>query len=384
MSGMTKMVVRMERRAEKRTMLEKEDMRRLVEMAECYQRCDGVQHGGRGAVAVAREAKGTGAAGVGARAVAEDEEDARHRLQAIVDGQMRRMSHALASKRAPSSLEAAVAAVRDALGFNLSMRPSTAVANSSRRGVFIEGGGSRRGALVCLYPGVAYTYAHYISLHDSIQAGITGKDRLMARVDGTVINAQGWTTVDCSTGVAGSAAVPPAWESYDRRVARAHPLALMHHVKHPSRGQVPNIAVYNYDCLVDVGGDEYGDNDDGLGPVSFPMRRHVPTLLFGDDCTDGEIVENDGGEAAHKPSLLAWVRERLWAAPRRRSLPLFAKRMARREGGGKVAVPCVVGIATDDIAEGDELLLNYRLNPDAPRPDWYVPVDEAEDRRRWQ
>lgn len=39
-------------------------------------------------------------------------------------------------------------------------------------------------------------------------------------------------------------------------------------------------------------------------------------------------------------------------------------------------------VATRDI-EDEELLLNYRLSPGLKQPDWYHPVDAAEDRRRW-
>lgn len=31
----------------------------------------------------------------------------------------------------------------------------------------------------------------------------------------------------------------------------------------------------------------------------------------------------------------------------------------------------------------EEIFLNYRLTPHVTRPDWYTPVDEEEERRRW-
>ncbi len=31
----------------------------------------------------------------------------------------------------------------------------------------------------------------------------------------------------------------------------------------------------------------------------------------------------------------------------------------------------------------EEILLNYRLSTHVDRPDWYHPVDKAEDERRW-
>ena len=31
----------------------------------------------------------------------------------------------------------------------------------------------------------------------------------------------------------------------------------------------------------------------------------------------------------------------------------------------------------------EEILLNYRLNPQVQKPAWYAPVDVEEDKRRW-
>ena len=43
---------------------------------------------------------------------------------------------------------------------------------------------------------------------------------------------------------------------------------------------------------------------------------------------------------------------------------------------------CLLLIASRDIKD-EELLLNYRLSPGASTPDWYVPVDPLEAKRRW-
>ena len=53
--------------------------------------------------------------------------------------------------------------------------------------------------------------------------------------------------------------------------------------------------------------------------------------------------------------------------------------------GGRSAeenVFCLLLIAGRDIKD-EELLLNYRLSPGASTPDWYVPVDPVEAKRRW-
>ncbi|KUF76147.1 hypothetical protein AM587_10012752 [Phytophthora nicotianae] len=41
-------------------------------------------------------------------------------------------------------------------------------------------------------------------------------------------------------------------------------------------------------------------------------------------------------------------------------------------------------IATADIADEEELFLNYRYNPDRPMPEWYAPVDVDSDRAMWK
>jgi hypothetical protein len=40
-------------------------------------------------------------------------------------------------------------------------------------------------------------------------------------------------------------------------------------------------------------------------------------------------------------------------------------------------------VARRPIADGEEVLLDYRLSPHHPRPAWYVPQDELAEARRW-
>lgn len=40
-------------------------------------------------------------------------------------------------------------------------------------------------------------------------------------------------------------------------------------------------------------------------------------------------------------------------------------------------------IATDVLKAGDELLLDYRLNPNVDRPPGYTPVDSTREYMRW-
>ena len=44
----------------------------------------------------------------------------------------------------------------------------------------------------------------------------------------------------------------------------------------------------------------------------------------------------------------------------------------------------VVLVASKPIAPGDELLMDYRLNPAIEAPSWYVQVDESSSKKRWE
>ena len=45
--------------------------------------------------------------------------------------------------------------------------------------------------------------------------------------------------------------------------------------------------------------------------------------------------------------------------------------------GGKHALKDAV------VSDGDEVVFNYRLSPGLGRPQWYVPLDDVEEDRRW-
>lgn len=41
-------------------------------------------------------------------------------------------------------------------------------------------------------------------------------------------------------------------------------------------------------------------------------------------------------------------------------------------------------IASKPLSPGDELLMDYRLNPEMEAPAWYAQVDESSSRKRWE
>jgi hypothetical protein len=53
---------------------------------------------------------------------------------------------------------------------------------------------------------------------------------------------------------------------------------------------------------------------------------------------------------------------------------------ARRRN--RVVVPTLALVALEALQD-EEVFLNYRLSTHVKRPEWYVPVDPAEDARRW-
>ena len=52
--------------------------------------------------------------------------------------------------------------------------------------------------------------------------------------------------------------------------------------------------------------------------------------------------------------------------------------------GPYILMPSVVLLTTRHLQHGDELFMDYRLNPDSPAlPVWYEPHDPEEGRNRW-
>ena len=368
-----------------------------------------------------------------------EEEDGERYVRECVHGQLRRLSYELENQNFKKDDESfvngetekgkalsAISALCQALGFSLIIRPSTVFnknetsGNGSGNGVFIQGF-ARAGSVVCMYPGVIYRQQHYTRLFDAIQAGVVSTKRLMQRsVDAAIINAEEWSLVTIPDSLhameakndgcevreemsfalkssegemrKGSVGLRPNWESYKEHVAEMSPLALMHLVKHPAQGMEPNIMVYNYDCVVEYG---YGRGKEEI--ELFPKRKHIPNLMYLHDCIDGEkevsappskisIFEKIGREWFDINTSNADMTQPVFSLNRnvhgRRDKEELHTPASSRTFS-KSMLPLIVGIASQDINDGEEILLNYRLNPNTVRPSWYHPVDEDEDRKRW-
>lgn len=56
--------------------------------------------------------------------------------------------------------------------------------------------------------------------------------------------------------------------------------------------------------------------------------------------------------------------------------------VAAHSGAGQLVIKGLAFVAIRHI-QNEEILLNYRLNPQVLKPAWYAPVDVEEDKRRW-
>ncbi|MCI32348.1 hypothetical protein A2U01_0053561 [Trifolium medium] len=84
------------------------------------------------------------------------------------------------------------------------------------------------------------------------------------------------------------------------------------------------------------------------------MRVYIPNILFG----NAEVKMRRFGS--------------FW----------FKSGVSKNNGSDVPTLKSLVLVATRAIQD-EELLLNYRLSNTKRRPEWYAPVDEEEDRRRW-
>ena len=254
-----------------------------------------------------------------------------------------------------SSTSATAGAIRDHLvstvGFVLRVAPSTvpsaavgdAAGGGPGRGVFVHGS-VRAGAVVGFSPGTIYTGLDlaqllkiYVArgqrkdpaakLHDAdlYEALVLQNEHFFAeqRLDGVVLDAH------------------PARNPFPGCL-HGNPYALSHMVNHPSAaagarpkaattrgGQPlrPNVLSFDFDV-----------------PSSFPHKQFMPNVYSGSHRLLDRVEPQDAWRFLHSRVLLA----------------------------------------TEDLDDGVELLVDYRLNPAASLPAWYAPVDKDTDAQRWR
>ncbi|XP_015868179.3 uncharacterized protein LOC107405620 isoform X1 [Ziziphus jujuba] len=253
--------------------------------------------------------------------------------------------------------------LKDLIGFTLDTRPSQIPHKEAGLGLFLNGNADI-GTVVAIYPGIIYSpaYYRYIPGYPRVDAQ---NPYLITRYDGTVINAQPWGFGGETREVWDGFIMPEMkrnvqgnekgsdrlWRLLSKplegtRVGygsnileRRNPLALAHYANHPAKGMTPNVMICPYDFPL----------------TEKDMRAYIPNVIFG----------------------------RAEDANMRRFGSFWFKSGSSRNGGSDVPIlKTLVLVATRELCD-EELLLNYRLSNLKRRPEWYTPVDEEEDKRRW-
>ncbi|WCJ43115.1 hypothetical protein M5689_023877 [Euphorbia peplus] len=252
--------------------------------------------------------------------------------------------------------------LKDSIGFSLDLKPSQIPHEEAGQGLFVNGEADV-GTVIALYPGVIYTpaYYRYIPGYPRVDAQNT---YLITRYDGIVINAQPWglggETREIWNGLVapeikpnvqnGEKGTDRIWKMLSKpleatRVGRTaeilerrNPLAFAHFANHPPKGMVPNVMVCPYDFPLTEKG----------------MRTYIPNVAFG----DSEVNMRRFGS-------------------------FWFKSKAKGSSGSDIPVLQTLVLVANRMLSNEEVLLNYRLSNSKRRPEWYTPVDEEEDRRRW-
>ncbi|KAF3597507.1 hypothetical protein DY000_02026241 [Brassica cretica] len=248
----------------------------------------------------------------------------------------------------------------DQLGYTLEIKPSVIPHKDAGQGCFIKGQADA-GTVLAFYPGVIYSPAfyRYIPGYPKVDSQ---NSYLITRYDGTVINAQPWglggdsrevwtgsytPAVKTDTKTTSENGSDRLWKALSKPLQgsgkakevleRRNPLAFGHLANHPAKETNPNVMICPYDFPL----------------TEKDLRPYVPNVSFGDS---GEVKMKRFGSFWFKTGGSNGL-----DAPVLKTLVLVATRALRDE----------------------ELLLNYRLSNSKRRPDWYTPVNEEEDRRRW-
>ncbi|XP_072956101.1 uncharacterized protein [Typha angustifolia] len=254
--------------------------------------------------------------------------------------------------------------LRDLLGYTLDIRQSQIPHKDAGQGLFVSGEASV-GAVLAFYPGVIYSpaYYRYIPGYPRIDAC---NSYLITRYDGIVINAQPWgaggetreiwdgsyqTEYSTNSSENFEGQTDRMWRMLSKPLdsnqkgnrgdilERRNPIALGHFANHPPKGAVPNVMVCPYDFPV----------------TEKDMRVYIPNLVFGNE--ENVTMKRFGS---------------FW----------FKSGGSHGKQGGAPVVRTLALVATRALRD-EEVFLNYRLSNSKRRPEWYTPVDEEEDRRRW-
>ncbi|KAI4328632.1 hypothetical protein L6164_020968 [Bauhinia variegata] len=271
-------------------------------------------------------------------------------------------SHSAVPETRPLNQAEVSQRLKDLLGYTLNIKPSQIPHKDAGQGLFLDGE-ANVGAVLAFYPGIVYSpaYYRYIPGYPRVDAQ---NPYLITRYDGTIINAQPWGSggdkrelwdglkmaefkPDLAGAEKGSDRLwkllnkPLEGTKGDNRsdvLEQRNPLALAHFANHPAKGMQPNVMICPYDFPL----------------TEKDMRVYIPNISFG----NAEVNMRRFGN-------------------------FWFKSWSRNSGASNVpTLKSLVLVATRALQD-EEILLNYRLSNSKRRPEWYTPVDEEEDRRRW-
>lgn len=253
--------------------------------------------------------------------------------------------------------------IKDLIGYTLNIKPSEIPHKEAGQGLFLNGRADV-GSVVAIYPGVIYSpaYYRYIPGYPRVDAQ---NPYLITRYDGTVINAQPWGLGDETRGMWDAVSVSKIrpnvqadakgsdklWRILSKPlegkrvdyggdvIERRNPLALAHYANHPAKGMAPNVMICPYDFPL----------------TEKDMRAYIPNVVFGN--LDETNMKRFGS---------------FW----------FKYGSSKTAGSDIPLLKTLVLVSTRALSD-EEVLLNYRLSNLKRRPEWYTPVDEDEDKRRW-
>ena len=276
------------------------------------------------------------------------------------------------------------------VGYYCYVAPSS-VGPDAGNGVFVRGEVSA-GSAVAVYPGLTYvgSAARFMKNYPRVSKD---NDYLVVRSDGSVIDAKPWGRGVGERGGDSGDLWPgePVAVSAEKRaqtsflhkllnptLGEAHRLALedecasleranvfayAHFANHPPKGVTPNVVLASVDVTRDK-----------------ETRRFIPNVNV--------LPEDAHAQVESLWSILTESERSLTKRFQDVTLALFAEdgdkpTKQSPDIGNLNAIRTIVLVASRDIADGEELLLNYRLSTHVKAPAWYSRVNLDEDTRRW-
>jgi len=280
--------------------------------------------------------------------------------------------------------------LQKSLGFSLRLGPSSIPHPEAGLGVFLQGQ-APPGSIVAIVPGLAYARTQYTHMPNYPRIDLNNP-YLSRRYDMTIMDSKPWGSGPQARGPWPLPTCPEA-DALLGALEGRQPYALGHMVNHPGKGMHPNVLEVAFDFEVSP----------GAGEAPW-LRAYLPCAPFipWEDLVEAAQEEEDKaslrggkGSAGETSSTTTTPSSSSSSSNGSSSSSSSSSSSAACSGGlpglprlllpGRLAgrAPGIALVATRAIRDGEEILQNYRLNPNVPQPPWYEPYDVEEERRRW-